>query len=92
MSSADWPRDVKEEVDGGAKPFRSHLVWAILASLFGVTLLGIVSIVHAVLAKSRFEANEQEGAFREAAHARDWAIVSFLMVIPVSILGRCVMR
>ena len=79
----------KAEVDGGEKPFSSHLLWAILASVFGFVPLGLVSVVYAVLARSRFEAGDHEGALREAAHALYWIFVSFLLalvIIPIAIL------
>jgi len=84
--SADWSAAMKAEVDGREKPFSSHLLLAILAFVFGFMPVGLVSVVYAVLAKSRFEADDREGALRNAVHARNWIIASFVTLVLIWVL------
>lgn len=61
---------------GGPKP-PSHLVWAILATLFCCLPTGIAAIVFAAQVDGRHAAGDYRGALQSSANARTWCWVSF---------------
>ena len=50
----------------------SHLVWAILATLFCCLPAGIVSIVYAAQVNGKLTAGDLEGALRASNSAKTW--------------------
>jgi hypothetical protein len=61
----------------GRGEFNDHLVGAILVTIFCCTPLGIPAIVYAALAKSKFDAGNIAGAWREAETAGGFMWGSF---------------
>jgi hypothetical protein len=55
----------------------SHLVWAILATIFCCLPLGIVAIVHAARVDSRVAAGDYAGAVEDSRKARNWCWAAF---------------
>ena len=63
---------------GSAKPLvPSHLVWAILTTLFCCLPFGIVAIVYASQVSSKLAAGDIEGATEASGKAKTWCWVSF---------------
>ena len=64
----------------------SHLVWAILTTLFCCLPLGIVSIVFAAQVDSKRAAGDIAGAMESSRKARFWAILSAAVaIIPLTL-------
>ncbi|WP_207400807.1 CD225/dispanin family protein [Actinomadura roseirufa] len=61
---------------GGAPPPPTHLVWAILTTIFCCLPAGIVSIVFAAQVNSKWMSGDHAGAISASRNARIWAIVS----------------
>lgn len=57
-------------------PPSSHLVWAILTTLFCCLPFGIVSIVYAAQVSSKWNSGDFQGAMDSSNKARTWSIVS----------------
>jgi hypothetical protein len=60
----------------GGPPPNSHLVWAILTTLFCCLPFGIVSIVFAAQVSSKWTAGDFNGAMDSSNKAKNWAIAS----------------
>ncbi|MBO2458523.1 CD225/dispanin family protein [Actinomadura violacea] len=60
----------------GGTPPSSHLVWAILTTLFCCLPAGIVSIVFAAQVDSKWSSGDHAGAVNASEKAKTWAIVS----------------
>ena len=56
----------------------SHLVWAILVTLFCCLPFGIVAIVHAAQVDGKQSAGDYEGAQEYSEKARNWCIASMI--------------
>jgi hypothetical protein len=63
----------------GSTPPSSHLVWAILTTLFCCLPAGIVSIVFAAQVNSKWNSGDFQGAMDSSRKARTWAIVSAIV-------------
>ena len=64
----------------------SHLVWAILTTLFCCLPLGIVSIVFAAQVDSKRAAGDIAGALESSRKAKFWAILSAAVaIIPLTL-------
>ena len=64
----------------------SHLVWAILSTLFCCLPLGIVSIIHAAQVDGKRAAGDMRGARESSDKAKFWAILSAcLMLVPMAL-------
>ncbi|WP_411833148.1 CD225/dispanin family protein [Pseudoxanthomonas mexicana] len=64
----------------------SHLVWAILTTLFCCLPLGIVSIVYAAQVDGRRAMGDIAGALDASDKARFWAILSAaIAIVPLSL-------
>lgn len=61
---------------GGPKP-PSHLVWAILATLFCCLPTGIAAIVFAAQVDGKYASGDYAGAQAASANAKTWSWVSF---------------
>jgi hypothetical protein len=68
-------------------PPSSHLVWAILTTLFCCLPFGIVSIVFAAQVNSKWTSGDFQGAIDYSSKARTWAIVSAVIGVIVIIIG-----
>lgn len=62
---------------GAREHVPSHLVWAILATLFCCLPTGIVAIVYAAQVSGKLEAGNVAGAWEASNNARMWSWISF---------------
>jgi len=59
----------------GTRP-RSHLAWAVLATLFCCLPTGILAVVYAAKVDGLFNAGDYVSAREASRHARDWVLIS----------------
>lgn len=64
----------------------SHLVWAILTTLFCCLPFGIVSIVQAAKVDSLWTAGDYAGAQAASDRAKKWAIISACVGVALAVL------
>ena len=64
----------------------SHLVWAILATLFCCLPAGIVSIVYAAQVNGKLTAGDLEGALRASNSAKTWALISVALGLVAGVI------
>ena len=64
----------------------SHLVWAILATLFCCLPAGIVSIVYAAQVNGKLAAGDLEGALRASNSAKTWTLISVALGLVAGVI------
>ena len=69
-----------------ASGFNSHLVWAILVTLFCCQIFGIVAIVYAALANGKYSAGDVAGAFAMADKAKTWIFLGFFLGLVTNVI------
>jgi hypothetical protein len=94
VPDGEWScRNCGEPVEGqGVEPHGemptppSHLVPAILTTIFCCTPFGVVAIVFAAISMSKAGSGDYEGALRAADQARTWCWLAFGLGIVASVL------
>lgn len=68
-------------------PPPNHLVWAILVTIFCCLPAGVVSIVYAAQVNNKYRAGDYAGAVAASRAAKNWAIVSMVIVALLVLIG-----
>jgi len=75
-----WPSPGHVEVRlTRARKVRSHIVWAILATMFCFLPTGIVAWVHAARVSSRLRCGDAEGALSSSRRAVGWVVATVVL-------------
>ena len=64
----------------------THLVWAILTTLFCCMPFGIVAIVHASQVNGLYDAGNYAGALRASNSAKKWSLIAMISLVAVVII------